>query len=94
MTVADAQERISAHEFMEWLAFYRIEPWGEFRADLRSGIAACGVASMWASSSGPRLRPKDFMPMFQEEPRTYLDEATLEASLRSVGFKEVTNGIL
>jgi hypothetical protein len=47
----------------EWRAFYMVHPWGERRADLRSGI----IASMLSSKK--RATPADFMPDFDRPPR-------------------------
>ncbi len=68
MTVADTYHRISQREFAEWLAYYRMDPFGEDRADIRSGVAACGLATMWADKEGARrLKPSQFMPVFDEQ---------------------------
>jgi hypothetical protein len=67
MPVAEAQERISSSEFSEWQAFYGIEPFGEQRADLRSGIIACTIGSVF-SESNTDLSPADFMPFAGVEP--------------------------
>ena len=34
--MGELQARMDHDEFMHWRAFYRREPWGEWRADLRS----------------------------------------------------------
>lgn len=65
-SVREAQERIDAHEFAEWLAYYALEPWGEERADLRAGIIASTVAN---GSRDAKKRPRpfratEFMPQF------------------------------
>ena len=31
-TVAELQQTLSAAELVEWMAFYRIDPWGGYRA--------------------------------------------------------------
>ena len=51
-------------EFMSWLAYYRLEPWGEERADLRTGILASTVANCHAGKRSRPFEPKDFMPHF------------------------------
>lgn len=35
MSVARAQREMSSSEFTEWRAFYELEPFGDWRADLR-----------------------------------------------------------
>ena len=68
MSVAEAQSRISSREFAEWMAFYRLEPFGEERADLRMAILAAVIAN---ANRDPKQRkqpyePKDFMPQFDQ----------------------------
>jgi hypothetical protein len=46
--------------FAEWLAFFRVSPWGEYRADLRAGIIASTVATM-NSTGRHTYKPSDFM---------------------------------
>jgi hypothetical protein len=46
-----------------WQAFYEIEPFGDDRADLRSAIAASGIAQ----AMGADCQPKDFMPFPPEQ---------------------------
>jgi hypothetical protein len=52
-----------------WAALWRIEPWGDERADLRSAIVASVLANV---NRNPQKRsqpfqPKDFMPYVQQE---------------------------
>lgn len=54
------------HHLGEWLALYRIDPWGEWRADLRMGIHASVLANV---NRDPKRKPQpytadDFMPKF------------------------------
>lgn len=60
-TVSEAQQRCDAREFCEWLAYYRLEPWGEWRADLRMGKTCQAVAQYCGHVS---TRAADFMPDF------------------------------
>ena len=47
----------------EWMAYYEVEPFGQERADLRSGIVASTVANVFGGK-GQRSKPSDFMPRF------------------------------
>lgn len=50
------------------MAYERMEPWGEGRADLRAGIVASAVFnSQRASGDAPVLQPSEFMPRFGEQ---------------------------
>ncbi len=64
MTVAELDRRMSSRELTEWMAYFEVEPWGEERADLRSGIVASVIAN---ANRDPKKRkqpfaPADFMP--------------------------------
>lgn len=50
----------------EWMAFARLEPFGEERADLRAGIIAATVANVNRGKKDKPLRAQDFMPKFDE----------------------------
>jgi hypothetical protein len=58
--VSEAQARCSSREFAEWAAYYRLEPWGEERADLRSGIIAHLIAGA-LSKKGRYPKLGDFL---------------------------------
>lgn len=64
-TIQELRATLSYREFLDWCLYYRIEPWGEPRADLRAGIIASTVANYAGKarpeSAGP-TRPVDFMP--------------------------------
>jgi hypothetical protein len=66
MTVRELLARTDSRELAEWQAYFRLEPFGEARADLRAGIIASTVANVHRD---PRRRPlttRDFMPAFDE----------------------------
>lgn len=78
MTVAELHQRVDAREFAEWMAFDRIEPFGDRRADLRSATVAATIANCHRGRSSSRIYPRDFMPDFDREPQT---DADMEAAL-------------
>ncbi len=74
-------QRISSQEISEWIEYYKLEPFGEERADLRAGI----VASTTANASRDRrkrrkpFKPNEFMPRFgTEEPEAQSWERQLQ----------------
>jgi hypothetical protein len=77
-TVAELEETMSGRELTEWMAYDSLEPFGEQRADLRSGIVASTIANCHRSR-GPAFKPQDFMP-FVEKPSA--DPATALHALR------------
>ena len=66
MTVEELQGRMSSREFSKWLAYYGEWPFGDERADLRSGIVASTVAT-GLSAKKKRFRPSDFMPILNRD---------------------------
>lgn len=73
MTVAELGERMSSRELSEWMAYYEVEPFGDERGDLRSGVIAATIANV---NRDPKQRkkpytPLDFMP-FAEKKETDL----------------------
>lgn len=59
---------LSSQQLAEWLAYFQLEPWGEDRADLRTGIVASTVANANRSPKQKRpYQPDDFMPHFDGE---------------------------
>jgi len=63
-TVSELEATISVREFEEWIAFYSFEPWGDERADIRSGVIASTVANVHL---GGGYSPTDFMPYLSQE---------------------------
>lgn len=60
---------MSAAEFAEWMAYYRLDPFGEDRADLRTGILASVLANLFGGRRAGRFKPLDFMPKFDRKRR-------------------------
>ena len=62
-SVAEAQSCIDSREFAEWMAFSQVHPFGDERADWRSGLIAATVANVFRGKQRA-FRPEDFMPRF------------------------------
>lgn len=75
---------MAPHHLGEWLAYHRIDPWGEYRADLRMGIHASVLANVNrdASKKPEPFRPVDFMPNFDP----VADQQNLTARAKAVFF--------
>jgi len=65
--VAELEVRITAVEFGEWWALYRMEPWGEVRADIASGMIASTVANVNRSTNSKPFTPMDFAPYLKPQ---------------------------
>ena len=53
-------------EFLDWVDYEKIEPFGEERADLRAGIIASTYANIHRGK-GKAFVPSDFMPKFGQK---------------------------
>jgi hypothetical protein len=63
----------------EWIAYSRVEPFGEERADLRAGIIASVIANAHRDRKrGKTFRPSDFMPKFGQRPKVQSVEEMIE----------------
>jgi len=59
--------RLTSRQLTEWMAFYRLEPFGERRADLRMAILAALIANVNRDPKKHRepFTVDDFMPKFE-----------------------------
>jgi|TARA_R100001530_G_scaffold41605_1_gene31811 hypothetical protein len=90
MTVGEMLRKMSSSEMADWIAFWRLDPWGEERADLRSGIIAAVTANVW-SGKGRKAKPADFMPNFVEpdRPRQSMESQKAIFSQAAMAFSRV-----
>jgi len=90
MTVRELKSRLTYNEFTEWMAYYQLEPFGEFRSDLRNGALCSLIANI---KRDPKRRsspyePKDFMPFLDDpELEDEGDGDQLDRLFRNLGFK-------
>lgn len=61
MPVAEAQQRLSSAEFVDWCAFYSLEPWGYDIGNWRMGVLGATVAN-YSGNVKKALKPSDFFP--------------------------------
>lgn len=62
-TRAELLESISADELQEWRAFDSLEPIGDWRHDLGSGVMAAALVNLHMPKGKPPLTALDFMPL-------------------------------
>ena len=79
--MAELLNKIDSRELSEWMAFYQLEPFGEWRDDYRAGMISATLANI---NRGKDTKPydvqRDFMPFYpQDTPRNKATE--LRASL-------------
>lgn len=78
---------LSLRELGLWAALWRIDPWDEARADLRSGITSYVIAETNRDSKkkSTPYKPSDFMPYVRAKMKTASDSVSsrLRAALQS-----------
>ena len=62
MTVGELERRMTSRELSEWIAYDNVDPFGEVRDDLRTGIECATLAQINGTKNA---KPKDFMPDFR-----------------------------
>ncbi len=76
LPVRELLARMGSDELTEWMAFYQLEPFGDFRADLRSAIVASTLANAHRSKEGKPFTPEDFMPFVDKKNRSDQSKAS------------------
>lgn len=59
---------MTSAEFSEWIAFHRIDPWSEYRDDLRMAMLTTLTANINRGKGKRPFKVDDFIPTF-EPPR-------------------------
>jgi hypothetical protein len=78
-TVDELLGRVTSRELTEWMAYERLEPFGEWRADLRAALVAMVMANAWRGKDQKAFTIEDFMLKFDGEPKR---DQTVEDQLR------------
>lgn len=76
---------ISSRQFSEWMAYARLEPFGEERADLRAGIVASVIANVNRGKKQKPYTPQHFMPDFEPESEEQVAARMLTAAMAALG---------
>lgn len=76
----------------EWIAYYKMEPFGEQRADLRAAIIACTVANSNRGKDQKALKVEDFMPKFEEQKQSMEEMIQFAAMMTQAMGGEIKNG--
>ena len=87
-TVEELQQTMTADEFIEWCAFYQIEPWGFEMANWRAALVSMTVANFSGRVKKP-LKIGDFLPGAKRKRK--LTPAELAARLES-DIRKANNG--
>ncbi|WP_454737591.1 phage tail assembly protein T [Cupriavidus necator] len=83
MTVRQLLAATDSAELTEWMAYERIDPFGEGRADLRAGIIASAAANHGFVQLTEPYQPSHFMPFLKREPEApvLLDDPQKQSAL-------------
>lgn len=76
------RQKIDSREFAEWMAFDRLDPIGNERADLHAGIVASTIANCHRGKSQRAYVPADFMPKYGEAHKPRKTVAEMEAQFK------------
>lgn len=75
--VAELQATLSAAEWAEWKAFWRIEPWGDVRADWHNAILAYYIYAAHAGKRGRGVKVDAFLLSEMERAGKASDPASM-----------------
>ena len=91
MTVGELSNRMSSHELQEWIAYSLIEPFGEWRADLRAGIVASTIANVNRGKGRRAYKATDFMPFERPQRKAQTPEEMKAVAHRVAAFVNRSN---
>lgn len=69
-TVEELSETMSLEEFLRWMAFAALEPFGEERQDWRVAMLMAQQANMHRGKGKAAIPVKRFLPRFRSEQRS------------------------
>jgi len=64
MPVSELGKRVTSSELSEWIAWDRIQPFGEMREDLRAGMIAAPLLNIWIPKGKKRAKASDWIMEF------------------------------
>ena len=73
-TVQELQERMTAREFVQWQAYYNINPFGPERGDMQAAVGACVTANVNRGKSTKEYRVSDFVLSFETPKQQTLEQ--------------------
>ena len=77
-TVAELLASIEMDELLDWMAYERLEPFGEERADVRSAIHTATLINVHRGQHSRPVTPSDVMPRFDE---AYVPQKSAEQNI-------------
>jgi len=61
MTVKECQEKMDMPEFLSWVAYYQVSPFGDSRADFRCAQISATIANVNRKKGSKAFKASDFM---------------------------------
>jgi len=83
MTVRELLSRVDSRELAEWVAYNSIDPIGNFRSDLQSGIVASTIANVNRGKNTNPYSPQDFMPILETKSKVSSEEDMKATMMRA-----------
>ncbi len=80
-SLKECKRDVDSYEFSTWQAWYKIEPFGEHRADYRNAINTCVIANAFRGKGQRAYKPDDFMPKFGDDLNRAKDPKELKDKL-------------
>ena len=68
-SVRECKQNVDSREFTRWIAYYSINPFGEYRGDVQAGIIAATIANAnpYRGKNAKPLQPSDFFPKWDKK---------------------------
>ena len=76
LPVREMLASMGSDELTEWMAYYQLEPFGDYRADYRSGVVASTFANAHRAKDAGPFKPEDFMPFLDKPKATQPQDET------------------
>lgn len=86
-TVTELEDTIGSAELTEWAAYYRIEPFGQWRDNWHAAIIASMLGNRWRGKTDPVKTEDDFIFRTTEQHKQRQTEKTI-ANLRTLAKKK------
>lgn len=90
-TVAELQACMSSAEFVDWCAFYALEPWGAEAENWRMGVVAATTAK-YSGNAKSAVKPSDFMPQEKRGGRIHVPDHEMAAAVKARAQKAKEHG--
>ena len=83
MTVRELLSRVDSRELAEWVAYNSLDPIGNFRSDLQSGIIASTIANVNRGKNTNPFSPQDFMPVQETKSKVSSEDEMMATMMRA-----------